>query len=237
VQIEAANSKLEQAQADQDAAGADVDVAWAEVKQLEVRIGFATVRAPFNGVITKRYLSRGDYVRSAAQGERVPVFTVARTDVVRVVVPIPDRHVPYADEGDPAVVEVQNLGGKVYAGKISRVQEGEDPATRTMRVEIDLLNPTGELRPNTFAKVTINLQHVDRALTLPSGCLQGEAKEGNGHVFVIRGGRAVLVPVRIGADNGVEMEVLIGLDPEDDVVRNYSGTLTGGSPVWINDQK
>jgi len=236
VQVDAAKSKVEQARADVDAAEADVEVAQADVERLKVRLDFGVIRAPFKGVITKRYLSPGSYVRSAAQGEKAPVFAVDRTDVVRVVVPIPDRHVPFADKGDTATVEVQNLGGKVFNARISRTQGAEDQATRTMRVEIDLPNPKGELRPGMFAKVTVNLQHLDHALVLPSGCLQGETKEGKGHVYVVRNGHAVLTPVRIGADNGVVFEVLAGLKADDDVVRNYSGTLTNGAPVRVDDQ-
>jgi len=233
VQIDAARSKVEQAQADEAAAGADVDVAQAEVERLDVRLAFSVIRAPFKGVITKRYLSPGAYVRSAAQGEKAPVFAIDRTDRVRVVVPIPDRHVPFADKGDPARVEVENLGARVFDAKISRIQGAEDQATRTMRIEIDLPNPKDELRPGMFAKVTVNLQHLDRALVLPSGCLVGEAKEGKGHVYVVRAGRAVLVPIRLGADSGVVCEVLSGLTAEDAVVRNYSGTLSNGAAVRV----
>jgi HlyD family secretion protein len=234
VQVDAAKSKVEQAQADEAAAEADVDVAQAEVERLQVRIDFSVIRAPFKGVITKRYLSPGAYVRSAAQGEKAPVFAIDRTDRVRVVVPIPDRHVPFADKGDPARVEIENLGAKAFDAKISRIQGAEDQATRTMRVEIDLPNPKDELRPGMFAKVTVNLHHLDRALVLPSGCLQGEAKEGKGHVYVVRDGSAVLVPIRIGTDNGVVFEVLSGLKADDEVVRNYSGTLTNGAAVRVD---
>jgi HlyD family secretion protein len=234
VQVDAARSKVEQAQADEGAADADVDVAQAEMERLQVRIDFSVIRAPFKGVITKRYLSPGAYVRSAAQGEKAPVFAIDRTDRVRVVVPIPDRHVPFADKGDPAKVEIENLGGKVFDAKISRIQGAEDQATRTMRVEIDLPNPKDELRPGMFAKVTVNLEHLDRALVLPSGCLVGEAREGKGHVYVVRAGRAVLVPIRIGADSGVVFEVLSGLTANDEVVRNYSGTLTNGAHVRVD---
>src|SRR5262249_2366750 len=121
--------------------------------------------------------------------------------------------------------------------RISRIQGAEDQATRTMRVEIDLPNPKDELRPGMFAKVTVNLEHLDRALVLPSGCLQGEAKEGKGHVYVVPACHAVLVPIRIGGDNGIVFEVLRGLTANDDVVRNYSGTLTSGATVRIEQSE
>jgi RND family efflux transporter MFP subunit len=232
-QVGAAQSKIEQAKADVEEAEAEVLVADAEVERMKVRVDFSFIRAPFPGIITKRYLFPGAFVRSAAQGERVPLLAVDRIDRVRVVVQIPDRHIPFADKGDPATITIENLGGKTYQGTISRIQGSEDQATRTMRIEIDLPNPTGELRPGMFARVDVNLQHVARALVLPSGCLVGEAKEGQGAVYVVRAGKAVLTPVRIGVDNGVVLEVLSGLAPNDDVVRNYSGTLTNGAAVRV----
>ena len=167
------------------------------MERLQVRLDFSIIRAPFKGVITKRYLSPGAYVEAPAQGEKAPVFAIDRTDQVRVVVPIPDRHVPFADKGDPAKVEIENLGGKVFDARISRIQGAEDQADATMRVEIDLPNPKDELRPGMFAKVTVNLEHLDRALVLPSGCLVGEAEGRQGpRLRRPRGGRPRADPHR-----------------------------------------
>src|SRR5262249_12626585 len=121
-------------------------------------------------------------------------------------------------------------------GAISRTQGSEDPVTRTMRVEIDLDNPKGELRPGMFGRVTITLQKASTALLLPAGCLVGAAREGRGAVYVVRDGKAALVPVRLGIDNGVHVEVVSGLTTSDQVVRRYSGTLGNGTPVEIADR-
>jgi RND family efflux transporter MFP subunit len=161
------------------------------------------------------------------------LLTLARTDKVRVIVQVPDRDVPYANSGDPAKVVMDALGGKVFRGVISRTQGAEDPVTRTMRVEIDLDNPNGELTPGMFGRVDIILQKTSSALTIPSGCLVGPAREGRGAVYVVKADRAVLVPVRIGIENGVNAEVVTGLSPGDLVVRRHRGTLTNGAAVEI----
>jgi RND family efflux transporter MFP subunit len=233
----AAKAKVDQAGADVDEAEAEVKVAEADVDRLTVRLKFSQVRSPCTGFVTRRNLFPGGFVRAARDGERTPLLAIDRTDKVRVVVQVPDRDVPYADKGDPAKVEIENLGGKTFCGPISRTQGSEDQATRTMRVEIDLDNSKGELRPGMFAKVTINLATVANALTIPAGCLIGAAKEGNASVYVVRDGRAVLTPIRIGTDNGVKVEVLSGLQQSDTVVYRYSGALVNGGPVIVNDSE
>jgi HlyD family secretion protein len=230
----AVQAKIEQARADVDEAEAEVAVAQADVDRLEVRLGFSKLRSPYTGFVSRRNLFPGGFVRSARDGEKTPLLTLDRTDKVRVVVQVPDRDVPYADKGDSTTVEIENLRGKTFTAPISRTQGSEDQATRTMRVEIDLDNPKGELRPGMFAKVRINLQTIADALSIPSGCLIGNSKEGNATVYVVRDGKAVLTPIRIGIDNGVHVEVLSGVKPADVVIYRYSGNLVNGGSVVVN---
>jgi RND family efflux transporter MFP subunit len=234
-QEEAARAKIEQAEADVAEAEAQVKVAQAEIDRVTVQLRFAKVYAPFPGVITKRTLFPGGYVRSAREGERTPLLSIDRTDKVRVVVQVPDREAPYADKGDPAVVEVDALDGKTFNGYISRTQASQDTLTRTMRIEIDLDNPKGELRPGMYGKVTILLQKAANVLSLPCGCLVGATKEGQGQVYCVRDGKAVLVPVRVGMDNGVRVEVISGVTAADTVVRRFSGSLATGAPVTVSE--
>ncbi len=230
-QDEAADAKVDQARADIAEAEANVAIAEAEIARIEVLLAFARIVAPFQGQVTRRNVYPGAYVRSAREGGTVPLLSLERTDKLRVVVQIPDRDVPYADVGDKATVEIDSLGGKAYQGTISRTQGAEDTLTRTMRVEIDLDNRTGELRPGMFGKVSILLQKSARALTLPSACLVGEVKEGKGAVYVSRGGKAALVPITIGSENGLLVEVVAGLTDKDRVVRRANGPISPGTPV------
>jgi RND family efflux transporter MFP subunit len=234
-QEKAAKAKIAQANADLAEADAEVIVAQAEADRVGVLVGLATIRSPYTGVITKRNLFPGGFVRSAKEGERMPLLAVDRTDKLRVVVPVPDRDVPYADKDDPVEIEFDALGGKKFQGKLARTQGAEDPLTRTMRVEVDLDNAKGELRAGMFAKVTILLAKGGSGLTIPSACLVGGAREGQSSVYVVQGGKAVLKPIRTGLDNGVRVEVLSGLTERDQVVRRYSGSLGAGTPVEVSE--
>jgi RND family efflux transporter MFP subunit len=239
-QKDAAWAKVEQAKADVTEAEANEKVAVAEEERIDVLLGFSKIHAPFNGRVTRRYVSEGAFIRSGRLGAAMPIVSLDRTDLLRCVVQIPDRDVPHADAGDTADIEIDTLRGKKYKGKICRTQEAEDPQTRTMRIEIDLKNRkderTGkdELRPGMFGKVTIALHRSGEGLTLPSDCLLGDVTEGGkAQVIVVRDGRAYTVPVEVGIDNGLLVEIKSGLTDQDLVVRRYTGVLPDGVEVKV----
>src|SRR5262249_49617623 len=157
---------------------------------------------PFDGVVTERNFNPNDFVRAASEGgAHLPLLTVQRTDLMRVVVQVADRDVPYADPGDPAIVEIDALPGQKFPASISRIADSEDPETRLMHVEIDLPNPPGMnrkgmIRHGMYGRVTIILEKVEM-LSLPSSCLVGKSQDSKGYVYVVRDGRARQVPVQI----------------------------------------
>jgi RND family efflux transporter MFP subunit len=233
-QVSAGEAKIAQAEADIVEAEAEVKVARADLDKAKVLVQFATISAPFDGVITQRALFPGDFVRAATEGGGVaPLLTVQRTDRMRVVVQVPDRDVPYTDPGDPAIVEIDALPGQKFPAQVSRLAQSEDPATRLMRVEIDLPNPSGKIRNGMYGHVTIILDRSNE-FGVPSSCLVGRAEDGKGTVYVVRDGHAHQVPVRIGADDGLKVAVLDGLKPEDEVILHPSGEIVEGTPVVVN---
>src|SRR6185312_8957181 len=121
----AAKAKIEQAKADLEEAKATVDVDKASLDKAKVLVDYTKITSPYDGVITDRKFFRGAFIRSAADGNPIPLLTVARTDVVRVVTMVPDRDVPYVDVGDPAEVTLDALGSRVLKGKVSRYADTE----------------------------------------------------------------------------------------------------------------
>jgi RND family efflux transporter MFP subunit len=194
-------------------------------------------------VVTKRNFHPGDFVRSAdAGGERMPVLAVERTDIMRVIIQVPERDVPFVDCGDPAVVEVDALPGVVFKTRgddkveVSRLAASEDPHTRMMRTEVHVKNPEGKLRRGMFGRVTLTLQvGMPGAFRIPSAALSGKAGAGKGTVRVIRNGKVALVPVACGADNGSEVEILSGLTTEDRVILRAAGPVSEGAAVIVAD--
>ncbi len=230
--ILATAAKIEQAVADVAVADSEVKVAEAELAKTRVQLQFAVITAPFDGIITHRSLFPGDYVRSPSEGgSNLPLLTIQRTDRMRAIVQIPDRDVPYTDPGDPAYVEIDALPGEKIPAKVSRISQSEDPQTRLMHVEIDLPNPKGSIRQGMYGRVTIILDKSSDQLSIPSGCLVGKSEQGKGSVYVVRNNRIHRTAVRLGIDNGLRVEVLQGLMPEDEVVYQASMPLAEGAEV------
>jgi len=223
---------VEQARADRTEAAANVGVAEANLAKAEVMAGYTKIASPYDGVVTRRTYHRGDFVRSAAEGGAIPILAVARVDLMRVVLPVPDVDVPFVNRGDAAVFRVVALPGEVFRGAVSRFAETEDPESRNMRTEIDLPNPAGRLREGMYGRATIVLQAAaPGSVTIPSSGLTRQDQKGEGSVFVVRDGKARKVGVRVGSDNGVEAEILEGLSVDDPVIVRYNGALADGTPV------
>jgi RND family efflux transporter MFP subunit len=218
----AAEASVEQAKADVAAAKANVDVDAAILAKAQVLVDYTKLSAPYDGVITLRTFHVGAFIQSAAEGETRPLLTVAKTDKVRVVTYIPDRDVPYVDIGDEAEIRLDALPGEVFKGKVSRFSETEDPQSRTMRTEIDLPNPDGRLREGMYGVATVILEKNLKNLTVPASAIvdRSDGDSSKAFVYVVRDGKAHKVPVTIGAEDGIRVEIVDGLTEEDRVVVN-----------------
>jgi RND family efflux transporter MFP subunit len=230
-QASAATARIAQAKADAVEARAKVDVASSALAKSEVMAQYLSIESPYDGVVTKRNFFRGDFIQSADQDANTPLLVVDRTDLMRVVVQVPDRDVPFTNAGEEATVDIDALPGSRFSGKVSRIADAEDPLTRTMRVEIDLPNDKNLLRQGMFGMATIQLGTIAGAVRVPSSSVVGDVTNGKGQVYVCRDNVAHLVAVRLGQDDGLHVEVLGGLKATDDVVKQPSTTLYDGAHV------
>ncbi|HVA49755.1 MAG TPA: efflux RND transporter periplasmic adaptor subunit [Pirellulales bacterium] len=229
--LQRARAEVVRAKAAVASARANLRVREAAEKTAQIMAEYLQLTSPYNGVITNRNYHRGAFVRSADQGEQPPLLSVARTDLMRVVVYVRDQDVPFLDRGDKAVVRIDALRGEEFRGEVARYSEYEDAANRTMRAEIDLPNPTGRLREGMYGAVTILLEPPTDHLTVPSGALHERTQQGEGTVYVVEGHTAHETKVRVGRDDGIRAEVTGGLSEDDSVVVSYSGSLEDGEPV------
>jgi RND family efflux transporter MFP subunit len=230
-QVAAAEARVESARADLLVSKAKVRVAEATVGKAEVMVSYTQITSPYDGVITHRNFHRGAFIRAPDQGGQVPLLTVERTDLMRIVVQIPDREVPFCQSGDPATIRFDALPRVPFKGRVSRIAESEDLDTRTMRIEIDLPNPKGLVRDAMYGRVEIELEPAHGGVTIPSACFVGNIEDSKAQVFVVERGVVRLKPVVIGADNGTLAEVVSGLSPSDEVVMRPPGSLSDGVSV------
>lgn len=232
-QVSAAGAKVEQAKSDLANAKAQVEVAEATRARANVFVDYTRIISPYDGVVTKRSYFLGDFIRAADQGGLVPLLAVNRTDVMRVVVQIPDRDVPYTNVGDPADVEIDALPGKSFSAKVSRIADAEDPETRTMRIEVDLPNKDNLLRQGMYGRVTVHLERSGQLLSVFTSSVVNGSDLTKPSVFVVKDGVAKLTPVVLGVDNGLRVEVLQGLQPGDAVVQRPPAGLSDGARVEV----
>ena len=229
---------VEGARADLIEAKANVEVAQANLGRAKVMQEYTKITSPYDGVVTLRSFHRGDFIRSASEGGSVPVLAVATTNLMRVVVPVPDTDVPYVNKGDKATLQMAALPGMTFTGVVSRFSETEDADSRNMRTEIDLPNLDGRLREGMYGRVTLLLQAASsQSVTIPSSGLLDQTGKGEGHVYVVKDGKAHKVKVHVGNDNGVETEILSGLSPTDRVIVSYNGSVEEGTPVHSEEKK
>lgn len=232
--VVAKNTKVAEVRATVDNAQANVKVATALLQKAQVYVDYLKIVSPYNGVITERGFHVGDFIRAPDGGARQrPLLTVARTDVMRVVIKLPERFVPFCDPGDPADVELDALQGHVFHAKVSRIANSLDRADRTMRVEVDLKNTSNELRDGMFGRVTIQLTAATKELSIPSSALVTSGTPGSFSVYVVRNGHAEPLPVKVGRDNGILAEILSGLRANDLIIDHPTEDLKTGAAVEI----
>ena len=237
-QVAASMSKSDQAKARLAVVEAGVKMAMAKLDRSKALLSFAVITAPIDGIITQRSYFVGEFIRSASDGTNPqPMLVVQRTDLMRVVVQIPDRDASFVDRGDKAEMEIDAFPNKKWSIKVARIAGAEDPQTRLMRAEFDLPNPTGQLRPGLTGRVILDLGVLRDVLSIPSACLVGKRDNGKGTVYVVRESRARRVAVQIGSDNGQRVEVRSGLTSEDRVIFQPAPSLSDGAEVTPSARK
>jgi RND family efflux transporter MFP subunit len=220
----------------QDAAAktATVTSAQANVARLEQMVGYEKVYAPFDGIVTARNIDVGALVDAGANSTGKELFHLASTATLRTYVSVPEIYSRAAKPGVSAYLTLSEFPGRRFHGVVIRNANSIDPASRTLLVEVDVKNPTGELLPGSYVSVHLKLPSKVRAVTVPSNTLLFRS-EGL-RVGVVRNERAVLVPVVLGRDFGNDVEIISGLQPGDSVIVNPSDSLISGARVQVAQQ-
>lgn len=226
----AAAAEVDRAKADAAQARSSLGVAEARRDRLKVNLEYARIIAPFDGVVTRRTFHPGALIHSAMEGGKQPLLTVKRTDLMRVVVLVPDRDVVLTTVGDRASISVDALDGRSFEGTLARIAQSED-AERMMRVEIDLPNPDSLLYDGMYGKATIALGRNPRSLAVPPAALFERIGRARGVVYLARDGVARRAEVRLGGDDGSLVEVLSGIRPDDLLILRSSTPIDDGMRV------
>ncbi len=235
--VNVAKASVASAEASVKAASADTEVAKAEREEIQEMLKYATLRAPFNGVVTQRNLDPGDLVRSNGEtgGAFDPHFVVMQIDKVRVRTIVPEFNSPLVDAGDPVRIVLTSADLSAVEGQVTRTSKSLDPDTRTMTVEIEVSNPEGKLLPGMYGEATITLVEKPDVVVLPASAVRFDAT-GKSFVYVIDSSNTVhAVDVSIGYDDGERIEIVSDLSAGQRVIDAHLKRFKNGDAVRVLD--
>jgi RND family efflux transporter MFP subunit len=209
-----------------------VKSAQANVQRLEQLQSFQNIYAPFSGVITARNVDVGQLIN---QGAGTQLFRISAIDVLRVYVNVPQIYSQVAVVGTETRLTLSEFPGQFFTGKLVRTAKAIDPSSRTLLVEIDVDNKNGKLLPGAFAEVHMNVHQGVAPLIVPVSALIFRA-QGLQVGTVVKGpdgDEARLVSVVLGQDDGSTVQVIHGLDANDQVIQDPPDSLIDKEPVHV----
>jgi RND family efflux transporter MFP subunit len=219
-----------------DRAKGKYEVAKANLSRIETLLAFAKITAPFPGVITRRYVDLGAFIPAATSGsaaQTAAIVTLMNFNTVRIQVSVPENEASRITKGQPVRLTVEAIPDKTFEGTVTRYAYALDEGSKTMLVEIELANPKLELRPGMYASVRIGVERHERAQLIPTTALAMEKT--NSFVFTAQGNAAKKRPIKIGFNDGTNVEVIERLD--DPVIVIGKRSLSDGQPIIVRESK
>jgi RND family efflux transporter MFP subunit len=198
------------------------------LKVLQQNRDYASVVAPFDGVITQRNVDVGSLVQgNAASGTFM--FEIMQDNVIRVWVYVPQDSAFGVAPGIDAIIRVPELPDRDFSGKVTRIADALQSGTRTLLTEIDIPNPANALAPGIYCTVELHIPRKTPSLLVPADAIIFN-REGM-QVAVVNNGKAELRKVKVKRDLGTPVEVDSGIRAGDQVILNPPVTLVDGSKV------
>ena len=225
-----AQQDLDTAQGKDGMAEAAVAAAKADVARYLTLSSYTNVVAPFDGVITHRYVDKGTLIQmgTSSDTQALPVFRVSENYLLRLDFWVSVEYVKDIRLGDTVEVRVESLGMKTFKGTIKRFSDRVDLATREMRTEIEVPNPTLEIVPGMYADVMLKVHERQNTLSIPTQAVSGEKPT----VYVVNANREIEErAVTLGLETPNRREVLSGLHEGDLVMLGSRAQVQPGQKV------
>jgi RND family efflux transporter MFP subunit len=227
-QYEAALNTARQSAQAVEAAAASLNAARAQVGLAEKALADTTIRAPFDGHVTDRPVSVGEWVSKSAK-----VVTVARIQPIKANLQVPEAEAARVHVKNPVAATVQAHGTRTFDGTVTAVNPAIDPASRAFNVEATFLNRDTALRPGMFATAQIVQGEGRPVAFLPRSAVQVDPNTDSHRVWVIDNNTARLRVVQIGRADGDRIAVVSGLSQSDVVAATSLDKLYEGAAVRV----
>jgi len=196
------------------------------VREME---GYLRITAPFEGVVTERNVHPGALVGPSSGAGAAPLLRVVENSRLRLIVPVPEAYTSELKAGTQIPFAVAAYPGQSFSGSVARIAHAVDVGSRTMAVELDVVNKDGRLAPGTFCQVRWPIRRPGPSLFVPSTSVA--ATTDRTFVIRIRGGKAEWVDVRTGLTSGTLVEVFGDLRPGDEIAGRGTDELRPGTEV------
>jgi RND family efflux transporter MFP subunit len=210
-----------------------VDADMANVRHYEALVSFEKVYAPFDGVITARNTDIGDLINSGSStAPRTDLFDMVQPGVLRVYVNVPEEYSRGVKPGQTgADIVLAEFPGERFPGNLVRTANAINAATRTLLAEVDVQNPKGTLLSGSYAEVHLKIPAQASTFLLPVSSLIFRSEKLQ--VGVVKNGKVTVTDVTPGHDFGADIEIVSGLNVNDQVITNPSDSLVSGQEVKI----
>jgi len=214
--------------ADLELAKEKVNVAKAMIARLVTMQQYSMIKAPFSGIVTRRMVDHGAFVRPPSNSEAMPLFTITRVDKVRVVASVPNTKSAKVQKGQPVVFDrIGGLKGVAIQGNVSRIANVLEKGSRMMRIEVDIQNPAADvftkdkiaLRPGLYGTVNVKVNEYEAIPIVPARSVATDSN-GRDYVMVIRDGKPVKQAVEIAFNDAITIGLSKGVRIGDQVLKN-----------------
>jgi RND family efflux transporter MFP subunit len=211
---------------------ANVKAASADVANLQQQQAYEKVVAPFDGIVTARHTDIGDLINAGNGGPGAELFRVSRTSTIRTFVSVPEEYSQQIRDGMHVSLELTELPGERFEGSVTRSAGAINVQSRTLLVEVDVLNASERLLPGAYAKVHIGLSQSSQSLLVPAGSILFQAA-GTQIAVVDPAQHIELRKVSIGIDYGNAVEITSGITQDDPIVADPPDYVLAGMPVSV----
>lgn len=217
IELDRAKSAMESAQSAYDASKAGT----AHSSQITQ---YLRITAPFDGVITQRNVSTGAL---AGAGGNTPLLMMAQRDKLRLTLSLPERHASSVYEGMPATFTVSSQPGKTFEAKLSRTSGMLDQQDRSLTLEFDVTNPSGELQGGDYAQVSLKLQRKSPTYWVQRNSVLNT--QSGAYVMTLNDNEIRRIPIKEGVRLDTLTEVFGNLSADDHIILKPSEEIKEGN--------
>lgn len=207
-------------------AQAEVESARAAASIAEKAVADTVIRAPYSGYVSDRPIAVGEYVTPSSV-----IATILLTNPLKLQLQVPELEAPRVQVGMPVSASVDAYPDRKFAGRVTAVNPAVDPASRSFTVEAAIENPDNALRAGMFATARVTQPGGGQSVYVPSEAVVRDQNTNSFRVFTVKDNAAHLKVVQIGDEENGWVQILSGVQSDEEVALNNLEQLYEGARV------